>query len=97
MRKDKLISSAAKGSGYDIWEVKKIANALKRSLHSALLNGETVTISGFGSYKIKVTPAHVRFDSRSQKKVTVPEKRKLIFTPSPKFKFDDLESTKPKE
>lgn len=92
MRKSDLISRTAKDTNCNVPHIRKIAESLKKNMREALLNGESVTIRGFGTYYIEITPTSERSSLRTKNKVTVPERKVLKFKPSPKFNFN-IEAT----
>jgi len=58
----------------------EVVNAVFDSIKDALVNGEKVQIVGFGSFDVKVRPAHKGINPATKEKIDIAESRTPKFT-----------------
>lgn len=91
MDKRKLIAGTASKSKYPKWEVSKITGVLLENIFEALQQGEEVCINGFGKFELTVSKPYTRLHPKTKKPIHTPEKVRITFTASKKFKpVDDV-------
>lgn len=62
--------------------VQVILREFVKVLAEALKNGETVTISGLGQFKAKVTKPKIGRNPKTGEAVPIPERKKVSFRPT---------------
>ncbi len=62
--------------------VQVILREFVKVLAEALKNGETVTISGLGQFKTKVTKPKIGRNPKTGETVPIPERKKVSFRPT---------------
>lgn len=82
MTKNELILQTAKVSGYRHQDAAAIIEAALDLIGNSLGSGESLTVRGFGSLKLKRIPARTRRNPRTGEAVQCPEKTSLCFEPS---------------
>ena len=64
----------------------KVSRALVKSLRESLQNGQTVTLSGLGTFRIKARKAKPARNLQTGEAVYLPAGKKISFKPSLSFK-----------
>lgn len=80
MTKLQLIEKAAKTSGMTKKEITDAYNALSEALCESLANGESVQISGFGTFAVRTRDAHTARNPQTGEMVNIPASRRVVFT-----------------
>lgn len=86
MTRSEWIEKAAEQSGITKKELRQAYDALFDVLLETLKEGESVQISGLGSFVVRVQEEHVARNPKTNRSVTVPTSRKLVFLPGKKIK-----------
>ncbi|MBW3019936.1 HU family DNA-binding protein [Candidatus Woesearchaeota archaeon] len=80
VNKKELINMMAEQTGFTKKNSGIALEALISSIESALVDGENVTISGFGTFKVRETKAREARNPKTGEKVNVPAGKKPVFT-----------------
>ena len=86
MKKSEWISRAAKNSGLTKKQIEEAYDALADVLCDALQAGDTVQISGFGSFEVRTTEEHIGRNPKTNETITIPATRRLVFLCGKKMK-----------
>lgn len=86
MNKTELISAAAESTGLTKKDTERVINAAIDSVTAALVKGDKVQISGFGSFETKVREAHVGRNPRTKEAIEIPATRVPVFKASKALK-----------
>ena len=87
MNKTELISAAAESTGLTKKDTERVINAAIDSVTAALVKGDKVQISGFGSFETKVREAHVGRNPRTKEAIEIPATRVPVFKASKALKY----------
>ncbi|HDJ23523.1 MAG: DNA-binding protein HU [Candidatus Aminicenantes bacterium 4484_214] len=82
MNKRDIISKMSKDAGITLDQAKKALAALIQGVSTALQRGERVTLSGFGSFEIKLRQERMGRNPKTGKIIKISAKRKVKFNPS---------------
>jgi len=80
MTKLQLIEKAAKSSGMTKKEITDAYNALSEAFCESLVNGESVQISGIGTFAVRERAAHNARNPRTGEQIEIPAARRVVFT-----------------
>jgi len=72
----------SKDAGITLDQAKKALAALIQGVSTALQRGERVTLSGFGSFEIKLRQERMGRNPKTGKIIKISAKRKVKFNPS---------------
>jgi len=86
MGKKDLTIRMAREAGITHLQAQKAYTALLDSVKGALKDGRKVNLSGFGSYEIKTREARQGRNPKTGAAISIPQKRRIKFTPSRIFK-----------
>ena len=86
MKKTELVDKIAKESGLTKKQAAEAFDVCMNSVIGALIEGETVQISGFGSFCIKEVPAHMGRNPRTNESVEIAASRRITFLPGKTLK-----------
>lgn len=87
MTKAELISLIAeKGTYKTKKEAENALEAVVGSIKSAIMDGEKVSIVGFGTFEVKEKAAHEGFNPNTKKKQMFPAKKSPVFKAGTAFK-----------
>ena len=86
MNKTELISAAAESTGLTKKDTERVINAAIDSVTAALVKGDKVQISGFGSFEPTVREAHVGRNPRTKEAIEIPATRVPVFKASKALK-----------
>ncbi len=64
----------------------KAVNAMIEGIKAALKRGERVTLSGFGSFEVKVRNPRKGRNPKTGQEVAIPKKKRIKFNPSKSFR-----------
>ncbi len=79
MNKSELIRNAANEVGLKLVEATEFFDAIINSITNTLNAGETVQISGFGSFGIKTKPAGEGINPKTGEKISIDERKIPVF------------------
>lgn len=82
MNKHELVKSVAARTGLSIPDAAMALTTACDMIANMLQNGQHVTITGFGSFVVKVRKPRVCYDPRTRQKIQVPAKRVVKFQPA---------------
>jgi len=64
----------------------KALNSMIEGIKAALKRGERVTLSGFGSFEVKVRNPRKGRNPKTGQEVAIPKKKRVKFNPSKSFR-----------
>ncbi len=82
MRKQELVQAVAEATGQNEAASTKAVNAVFSAIETALAEGNEVTISGFGSFKVVERSARQGRNPQTGEPITIAERRVLNFKAS---------------
>lgn len=82
MNKRDIISKMSKDAGITLDQAKKALAALVQGVSTALQRGERVTLSGFGSFEVRLRQERMGRNPKTGKVIKITAKRKVKFNPS---------------
>lgn len=80
MTKTELAARVAKSTGMTKKDSAAAVNAVFDEITKALANGEKVSVVGFGSFDVKVRPAHIGINPATKTKIEIKASRSPKFT-----------------
>ena len=86
MNKEGFIEHVAGEEGIPKTQAEKAINAVLKGIVSALAEGETVSITGFGNFSAPNRPERKSRNPKTGESVIVPAKRVVSFKPGKTFK-----------
>ena len=86
MNKSDLIAAAAQQSGLSKKDAERCMNAAIDCITAALVRGEKVQLSGFGTFEVARRKARVGRNPRTREAVQIPEGKIPTFKPSQSLK-----------
>ena len=86
MTKDELISKVAERSGISQQDAEAVINAFTEEIKQQLINGEKVTISGFGTFVLSQRKAKTFVNPKTGLKHDLPERNLPHFKADGDFK-----------
>lgn len=81
MNKKELIQAAAEHSGMPQAEVEKALNSILESMKQSLNNEESVTLVGFGTFRVQERAARQGYNPSAGRKMQIPAKKIVKFKP----------------
>ena len=82
MNKTELIAVAAQAVGMTKKDTERVLNAALDAITAALVNGEKVQLSGFGTFEIKEREARVGRNPHTKESVEIPATTVPVFKAS---------------
>ena len=82
MNKSDIVSAVAQSSGVAKKDVERVLNAAIDAMSQALIRGEKVQLSGFGTFEVKTRQARVGRNPHTKEQVHIPSTRVPQFKPS---------------
>ena len=82
MNKTELIAIAAENTGMTKKDTERVMNAAIDAITAALVKGEKVQLSGFGTFEIKEREERIGRNPRTKEAVTIPATRVPAFKAS---------------
>ncbi len=79
MTKADLIAQVAANTEMTKKDAEKAVNAMLDALSNALIQGEKVTISGFGTFEVRERAARQGINPRTQEPITIEASRSIVF------------------
>ena len=86
MNKTELISLAAENSGLTKKDTERVINAAIDAITAALVKGEKVQISGFGTFETKDREARIGRNPHTKEAIEIPATKVPVFKPSKALK-----------
>ena len=86
MNKTELIAIAAENTGMTKKDTERVMNAAIDAITAALVKGEKVQLSGFGTFEIKEREERIGRNPRTKEAVTIPATRVPAFKASKALK-----------
>ena len=86
MTKQDLVRTLVKDTGITQDMAGKVCNAMFDIIKDALLDGDSVTLTGFGTFTVKERAARTGRNPRTGKAIDVPACRAVSFKPSKNLK-----------
>ncbi|MBQ3280780.1 MAG: HU family DNA-binding protein [Eubacterium sp.] len=80
MTKTELAAKVAENTGMTKKDSAAAVNAVFEEITKALVNGEKVQLVGFGSFDVKVRPAHTGINPATKQKIEIAASRSPKFT-----------------
>jgi DNA-binding protein HU-beta len=85
VNKKELTAKMSKDAGITSRQAEKAFNSLIEGVKDSLKKGKRVTISGFGSFEIKVRKARKVKNPRTGELINIPKKKRVKLNPSKTF------------
>ena len=82
MNKTELIAVAAENSGIAKKDTERVLNAALEAIVEAMVKGDRVQLSGFGTFESKQREARVGRNPRTKETIEIPATRVPSFKPS---------------
>ncbi len=86
MNKTDLITLAAAGSGVAKKDAERVIEAAIDAVTAALVDGEKVQLTGFGTFEVKDRQARMGRNPKTREAVQIPATRAVTFKPSKNLK-----------
>ena len=86
MNKSELISAVAQASGVQKKDAERVVNATIDAITAALVRGEKVQLSGFGTFEVKAREARVGRNPHTKEAIEIPATRVPAFKASKALK-----------
>ena len=82
MNKSELITMAAQNAGMARKDAERVINAAIDAMTAALVNGDKVQLSGFGSFEVKDREARIGRNPHTKDTVEIPATKVPVFKAS---------------
>ncbi|WP_049258875.1 HU family DNA-binding protein [Eikenella corrodens] len=86
MNKQDLIKDIAERGEFTKADADAALKAVQGAIASALVNGDKITLPGFGTFKVVETAARTGRNPQTGEPVEIPAKRKVKFNPTQALK-----------
>ena len=86
MNKTELIAAAAEGAGLTKKDTERVINAAIDAVTAALVKGDKVQVSGFGTFETKERKARIGRNPHTKKDIEIPATRVPAFKASKALK-----------
>ncbi len=86
MNKTELITAAAENAGLTKKDTERVINAAIDAITAALVNGEKVQVSGFGTFEVRDRDARMGRNPHTKESIEIPATRVPAFKPSKALK-----------
>ena len=86
MNKTELITLAAQNAGMARKDAERVVNAAIDAITAALVNGDKVQLSGFGSFEVKDREARMGRNPHTKEAVEIPATKVPVFKASKALK-----------
>ncbi len=86
MRKQDLVRSVAEATGTSEAQSTKAVNAIFESIEKALAEGDEVTVSGFGSFKVVERSSRSGRNPQTGEPMTIAARKSPVFRPGTQLK-----------
>ena len=82
MNKTELIAAVAQSAGLTKKDAERVLNAAFDTMTAALVKGEKVQLSGFGTFEVKEREARIGRNPHTKEAIEIPATRVPTFNPS---------------
>lgn len=86
MNKVELVSNLAKKTGLTKAQAEKAYDSVFEVIEEALVQGEKVIVTGFGTFEVKERKARKGHDPRSKEPINIPALKAATFKPGKNLK-----------
>ena len=86
MNKTDLIASVAQNAGLTKKDAERVLNAAFDAMTAALVNGEKVQLSGFGTFEVKEREARIGRNPHTKETIDIPATKVPVFKASKALK-----------
>lgn len=86
MNKQNLIKDIAERGEFTKADAEAALKAVQGAIAAVLVNGDKITLPGFGTFKVVETAARVGRNPKTGEPVEIPAKRKIKFNPTQALK-----------
>ena len=86
MNKQELIKDIAERGEFTKADAEAALKAVQGAIAAVLVNGDKITLPGFGTFKVVETAARVGRNPKTGEPVEIPAKRKIKFNPTQALK-----------
>lgn len=86
MNKTDLIASVAQNAGLTKKDAERVLNAAFDAMTAALVNGEKVQLSGFGTFEVKEREARIGRNPHTKETIEIPATKVPVFKASKALK-----------
>lgn len=86
MRKQELVHSVAEATGQNEAQATKSVNAVFDAIQNSLANGDEVTVSGFGSFRVVERSARQGRNPQTGDTMTIAARKSPVFRPGTQLK-----------
>ena len=86
MNKQELIKDIAERGEFTKAEAEAALKAVQGAIAAVLVNGDKITLPGFGTFKVVETAARTGRNPQTGEPVEIPAKRKIKFNPTQALK-----------
>ena len=86
MNKTELIAAAAEGAGLTKKDTERVINAAIDAVTAALVKGDKVQVSGFGTFEIRERAERQGINPRTREPITIAASRSIVFKPGKSLK-----------
>lgn len=81
MNKTEFIGAVAGKANISKVDAKKVVNAFIQTVEGALLEGEKVTLLGFGSFTVADKAARIGINPKTKESIKIPARKVIKFKP----------------
>ncbi|MEG1616062.1 MAG: HU family DNA-binding protein [Bacteroidales bacterium] len=85
MNKSELITAMAETSGLSKTDAKKALEAFVESVENALVNGDKVSLIGFGTFATVEKSERTGINPATKQQITIPARKVVKFKPGTEF------------
>ena len=86
MNKTELIAAVAQSAGLTKKDAERVLNAAFDAMTAALVNGEKVQLSGFGTFEVKERAARIGRNPHTKEAIEIPATKVPVFKASKALK-----------
>ena len=86
MNKSELISALSEETTFSKKDIARVLSAVTRIIERKLKEGEKVSITGFGTYRVSRRPARVGINPATKERITLPAVNIPRFKPGKQLK-----------
>ena len=86
MNKTELIAAAAEGAGLTKKDTERVINAAIDAVTAALVKGDKVQVSGFGTFEVRERAERQGINPRTREPITIAASKSIVFKPGKALK-----------
>ena len=86
MNKTELIAAAAEGAGLTKKDTERVINAAIDAVTAALVKGDKVQVSGFGTFEVRERAERQGINPRTREPIPIAASRSIVFKPGKSLK-----------